>query len=76
MAISTGNNRVNAGIKMVPGPNPEKKVKAEAINAVRPTHIKSPMNYNPPIKLYFLKVGSLLQFGIRILTNFSVYTAL
>jgi hypothetical protein len=39
MAISTGKNRVNTGIKMVPSPNPEKKVKAEAIKAAIPAHI-------------------------------------
>ena len=36
IATSIGKNKMNAGVKMVPTPNPEKKVSNEVNNATKP----------------------------------------
>jgi hypothetical protein len=41
MARGKGKNRANAGMRIVPNPNPEKKVTPEVIKAARPMKISS-----------------------------------
>ncbi len=43
MAVSIGKNKAKNGVRIVPRPNPEKKVSMEAINATIPIRIKDPM---------------------------------